>query len=102
MVDLKSKRCVYHGSCEQLDRWCVDTPNSTDLLGGTNFNSSNVPSYGVHGSNKRVFCSEHKWDGMVSMKSKRCSHHGVCTKQPSCGVDGSNKREFALGTRGTG
>lgn len=28
------------------------------------------------------FCSEHKRDGMVDLKSKRCLHHG-CSKVPS-------------------
>ena len=51
------------------------------------------PNFGVPGSKKKEFCSEHQTDGMVNVVSRRCGHPG-CTKRPSFGVAGSKKREF--------
>ena len=56
-----TKRCGHHG--------CTKTP-----------------SFGMNGSRKREFCSQH-------MKRAGCGHHG-CTKTPSFGMDGSRKGEF--------
>jgi len=46
-----------------------------------NHSCSKHPSYGVDGCNRREFCSEHRTDGMVDLKSKRCAHHD-CNKLP--------------------
>lgn len=50
------------------------------------------PSFSVDGSNNSEFCSEHKEDGMVDVKNKRCCQLG-CNTYPSFAVDGST-REF--------
>ena len=51
------------------------------------------PKYGVIGTKRGEFCSEHKKDGMVDVVNKRCGYPG-CTKNPSYGVAGSKKGEF--------
>ncbi len=50
-MDLRNKRCLYHGVAKQ-------------------------PSYGVDGSKKKDFCSEHNTVGVVDLNRKRCRHHG--------------------------
>ena len=39
------------------------------------------------------FCCQHKKDGMVDVKSKRCGQQG-CTKLSTHGVDGCGRRQF--------
>lgn len=59
------------------------------------------PSYGVQGTNKRLFCARHAGQDMVDLKSKICIHRG-CRKQATFGVLGRT-REFCAGhaTEGT-
>lgn len=52
-----------------------------------------MPIFGVDGTNKRESCFEHKKDGMLNVKTRRCGQQG-CTKRPSFGMEGSNKGEF--------
>ncbi|CAM9260017.1 unnamed protein product [Sphacelaria rigidula] len=51
------------------------------------------PSYGVAGSKKAEFCSEHARVGMVNVVTRKCSDD-ACLKSPSYGVAGSKKAEF--------
>ena len=50
-------------------------------------------SHGFRGSRKLEFCVEHAADGMVNLRTKRCSRQG-CFKIPTYGVEGSTHREF--------
>ena len=54
MIDVVRKRCVYNGCTKH-------------------------PSYGVAGSRKAAYCSQHALDGMIDVVSKKCVHNG-CTK----------------------
>lgn len=58
-----------------------------------NKDCSKEPSYGVAGSRKREFCTQHAMAGMMNVASKKCGNEG-CIKRPSQGVTGSEKREF--------
>ena len=51
------------------------------------------PSYGVAGSRKAEYCSQHASDGMIDVVRKRCAHNS-CTKHSSYGVAGSRKAEY--------
>ncbi|CAN0506083.1 unnamed protein product [Ectocarpus sp. 12 AP-2014] len=51
------------------------------------------PTYGVAGSKKREFCSQHARDGMVNVNNKRCIQPN-CTTIPSFAAVGSKKAEF--------
>lgn len=42
---------------------------------------------------KATMCSEHSRDGMIDVRSKRCSHSN-CSTWPSYGMADSNKREM--------
>lgn len=44
--------------------------------------------YGVYGSRRPEYCSQHEKDGMVNVAIKKCRQQG-CTKQPSFGVSGT-------------
>ena len=46
------------------------------------------PVYNVPGSKTGRFCSEHKEEGMVNVKSMKCEHPG-CMKEPCFNVPGS-------------
>lgn len=50
-------------------------------------------NFGVPGSKKSEFCSQHAEDGMVDLGRTTCGHFG-CLRTPSYGVKGSQKREF--------
>lgn len=56
---------------------------------------SKSPSYGVAGSKKAEFCSQHARAGMVNVKSNACVQED-CSKQPSYGVAGISRREFCV------
>ena len=47
-----------------------------------------TPSYNTWGSSTAVFCRQHAVDGMVNVRSKRCSH-STCSKIPSFNVRGN-------------
>ncbi|CAM9556217.1 unnamed protein product [Ectocarpus sp. 6 AP-2014] len=53
------------------------------------------PVFGVDGSKKREFCSQHKKKGMVDVANKRC-RHSTCLKRAKFGFEGSRKREFCF------
>jgi len=48
------------------------------------------PNFNTPGSSKGLYCSDHKKDGMVDVKNKRCEHEG-CDKQPVFNLLGSSK-----------
>eukprot|EP00752_Nemacystus_decipiens_P017620 g15791.t1 len=55
---------------------------------------SKNPSFGVAGTKRREFCSEHAEIGMVNIYGPcRCAHPGCC-KYPSFGTAGTKKAEF--------
>ncbi|CAM9633284.1 unnamed protein product [Hapterophycus canaliculatus] len=54
---------------------------------------SKRPTYGVAGSTKREFCSQHAKEGMINVNNKRCIQAN-CTTIPSFAVAGSKKAEF--------
>ncbi|CBJ28698.1 EsV-1-7 [Ectocarpus siliculosus] len=56
-------------------------------------NCTKRPTYGVAGSKKREFCSQHARDGMVNVNNKRCIQPN-CTTIPSFAAAGSKKAEF--------
>ncbi|CAM9993932.1 unnamed protein product [Ectocarpus sp. 4 AP-2014] len=56
-------------------------------------NCTKRPTYGVAGSKKREFCSQHARDGMVNVNNKRCIQPN-CTTIPSFAAVGSKKAEF--------
>eukprot|EP00903_Cladosiphon_okamuranus_P013020 g12148.t1 len=68
MIDLVDKKCAHPGCTKR-------------------------PSFGLAGTNKREFCTEHGKEGMIHLISKKCAHQG-CIAQPLYGVAGSKKREF--------
>ncbi|CAN0459157.1 unnamed protein product, partial [Scytosiphon promiscuus] len=43
------------------------------------------PSFNIAGSKKPLFCKQHAGDGMVDVRSKRCSHD-ACSRMPAWGV----------------
>lgn len=45
------------------------------------------PTYNVEGQTKAIYCSKHKKDGMVDVKSKTCNHEG-CKTRPTYNVEG--------------
>jgi len=62
-------------------------------------NSSNVcqyedcqtrSSFGYIGSNKAIYCSKHKQEGMIDVKHKTCQFEG-CQTRSSFGYIGSKK-----------
>lgn len=58
MLDVVRKRCS-HGGCAK------------------------TPSFGVDGSKRADFCSQHAKEGVVNVVSKMCSHTVVSNDQPS-------------------
>jgi len=48
------------------------------------------PVYNYEGETKGLYCSTHKKDGMVDVKSPRCIHEG-CKIRPSCNIEGETK-----------
>ncbi|CAM9522436.1 unnamed protein product [Sphacelaria rigidula] len=55
---------------------------------------SKKPSYGVAGSKKAEFCSQHARGGMVNVRFQTCCSEG-CSKKPSYGVAGSKNARFS-------
>eukprot|EP00903_Cladosiphon_okamuranus_P005799 g5746.t1 len=51
------------------------------------------PTYGLKGSKKREFCSQHAKKGMINVNNKRCIQPN-CSTIPSFAVAGSKKAEF--------
>lgn len=51
------------------------------------------PTYGLMGSKKREFCSQHAKKGMINVNNKRCIQPN-CSTIPSFAVAGSKKAEF--------
>ena len=47
------------------------------------------PSCNIEGS-KALYCSVHRFEGMINVISKRCASEG-CKTQPSCNVEGSKE-----------
>lgn len=54
---------------------------------------SRYPSYGLKGSNKREFCSQHAEPGMVNVYHRTCIHEG-CLKRPSFGIKGTKRKDY--------
>jgi len=50
-------------------------------------NCKKQPNYNVEGETKRLYCNEHKKEGMVDVKNKTCCEEG-CKKQPNYNVEG--------------
>ena len=67
-MDVASKKCA-HGACYTR------------------------PNYGVAGSTKREYCTEHAAEGMVNVVAKMCASD-KCRKQPSYGVTGTVKPRY--------
>lgn len=51
-----------------------------------------MASYGIEGSGKRRFCSQHAEDGMVSLCAKTCTRRG-CARIATFGVHGTGRVE---------
>lgn len=49
--------------------------------------------FGVAGTKKAEFCSQHTEDGMIHVYSKGCGPPG-CTRMPPFGMVGRMKQEF--------
>ena len=45
------------------------------------------PAFNTEGATKGIYCSTHKLDGMVNVKSPTCIHAG-CKKQPNYNTEG--------------
>jgi hypothetical protein len=65
MVDVKNKTCIHEG-CKKH------------------------PAFNEEGSQKALYCSTHKKEGMVDVKNKTCIHEG-CKKRPVFNEEGSQK-----------
>jgi len=84
MVDLVSRKCRHHG-CTKYPRSRFGTRcsehkmvDSAHKRGGKtcNHDGCTISSFGVEGSTKREFCSEHKGEGPRSrFGTRRCSEH---------------------------
>jgi len=48
------------------------------------------PTYNFEGETKRLYCSRHKLDGMINVKSETCIHSN-CKKRPSYNFEGEAK-----------
>lgn len=53
------------------------------------------PSNGLEDTTKATFCSSHAEEGMVHMKSRRCSHDG-CSTTLLNDLKGTRNAEFCL------
>ena len=49
------------------------------------------PSFGEEGTRNRRFCSEHKQEGMVNVRHRRCEVEG-CDRRPSFGAEDARAR----------
>lgn len=85
---LTARRRSTAQSTRRTTWWTSCTRSASTLCRCTRY-----PSFGVSGSNKGGYCSEHRKGGMLNVASKWCAHRG-CTKYPHFGVAGSNERNF--------
>jgi hypothetical protein len=99
MIDVKNRMCKYvncsirpsFGFPSGVAEYCVThkTEGMLDLYKrhclhpGCNVS----PTYGYNGTNKSLFCSEHKLKDMIVTHGKKCEH---CGKKPSYGYEIGN------------
>ena len=49
------------------------------------------PHYNIPGESKGLFCGEHREEGMVDVKNKKCKFEEGCNKQPKFNIPGESK-----------
>jgi hypothetical protein len=49
-----------------------------------------LPAFNIEGETKRLYCAQHKKDGMINVISKTCIHKG-CKTRPNYNIEGETK-----------